>query len=76
MEAADSGRCLAALYDLNELITSISQRFILYFLKANMLRKLGRVKESVVNYEKSIGLNSRYSPAHLNLVAAIKILAI
>ena len=72
MNAADSGRFLAVLYDLNELMPQYPRDPILYFLKANMLRKLGRVKESVVNYEKSIGLNSRYSPAHLNLSCSYK----
>ena len=72
MNAADSGRFLAVLYDLNELMPQYPRDPILYFLKANMLRKLGRVKESVVNYEKSIGLNSRYSPAHLKLSCSYK----
>ena len=67
MEVAESGRCLAALYDLNELLPQFPRDFILYFLKANMLHELGRTKESVANYERSIELNSRYSPAHLNL---------
>ena len=72
MTAADSGRFLAVLYDLNDLIPQYPRDPILYFLKANVLRELGRVKESVVNYEKSIGLNSRYSPAHLNLSCSYK----
>ena len=72
MTAAESGRFLAVLYDLNELIPQYPRDPILYFLKANVLRELGRVKESVVNYEKSIGLNSRYSPAHLNLSCSYK----
>ena len=67
MEVAESDRCLAALYDLNELLPQFPRDFILYFLKANMLHELGRTKESVANYERSIELNSRYSPAHLNL---------
>ncbi len=67
MEMAESGKGLAALYDLNELLPQFPRDFILYFLKANMLHELGRTKESVVNYERSIELNSRYSPAHLNL---------
>ena len=72
MTAADSGRFLAVLYDLNDLIPQYPRDPILYFLKANVLRELGRVKESVVNYEKSIELNSRYSPAHLNLSCSYK----
>mgnify|MGYP001380260914 FL=1 len=72
MTAADSGLFLAVLYDLNELTPQYPRDPILYFLKANVLRGLGRVKESVVNYEKSIGLNSRYSPAHLNLSCSYK----
>ena len=72
MTAADSGLFLAVLYDLNELTPQYPRDPILYFLKANTLRELGRVKESVVNYEKSIGLNSRYSPAHLNLSCSYK----
>ena len=67
MEVAESDRCLAALYDLNELLPQFPRDFILYFLKANMLHELGRTKESVANYERSIELNSRYSPAHLKL---------
>ena len=67
MKMADSGRCLAVLYDLSELLPQYPRDSILYFLKANMQRELGRTKESVANYERSIELNSRYSPAHLNL---------
>ena len=53
MEVAESDRCLAALYDLNELLPQFPRDFILYFLKANMLHELGRTKESVANYERS-----------------------
>ena len=67
MVLADSGRCLAAMFGLKELLPQFPRDFILHYLKGNLERELDRIKDSIESYKESIELNDRYSPTHLNL---------
>ena len=64
---ADSGRSLAALNGIEELLQQYPRDPSLYFLIGNLQREVGRFRDSVESYQKSIELRPRFSNVHLNL---------
>ena len=64
---ADSGRSLAALNGIEELLQQYPRDPSLYYLVGNLQREVGRFRDSVVSYQKSIELRPRFSDVHLNL---------